>query len=162
MSTVLLGLDEPGFVVTTILWHQIAGVFAGSLSIIPMLTSLASPSSISCLQWSGTRYGLMWQTGVASGLIASLRAGPDIPGSFWWGQVLNVELWYLFRSHSLRRGPFASVAGNGSSVGGLGVSSLTGQPHGAKFSVVLAEQDSVFLCGYGHDCGRFPSSSRPT
>ena len=60
----------------------------------------------------------------------------------------------------MRRGPFASVAGNGSSVGDFGVSFLTGQPHGAKSSVVLAEQDSVLLCGYGQDWGRHPSSSR--
>ena len=62
MSTVLLGLVDPGFEVTTILWHHFAGVLAGSSLV-----------------------------GVAPGLIVSLSSGPVMPGKVWCGQVLNVE-----------------------------------------------------------------------
>ena len=41
MSTVLLGLVEPGLEVTTILWQHTAGVLAGTFSIIPNLSSNA-------------------------------------------------------------------------------------------------------------------------
>ena len=65
MSTVLLGLVDPGLEVTTILWHHLAGVLAGSSSMRPILTSLASPSSTCCLQCGGTLCEMVQQVGVA-------------------------------------------------------------------------------------------------
>ena len=91
MSTVILGFGDPGLEVTTILWHHLAGVFAGSSSMMPILTSLLSPSSTCSFQCRGTLCGMVWQVGVAPGLIASLSSGPVIPGRIWWGQVLKVE-----------------------------------------------------------------------
>ena len=55
-----------------------------------------------------------------------------------------------------------SVMVNGGLVGAGGVSDLTGQPHGARFSEMSGEQVSASSDGYGHDFGKHPSSRRQT
>ena len=42
------GLCDPGFEVTTMLWHQMTGVLAGTFSMIHISTSLVRPSSNCC------------------------------------------------------------------------------------------------------------------
>ena len=91
MSTVLLGFVDPGLEVTTILWHQMAGVLGGSSSMMPIFTSLSIPSFTCCLQCKGTLRGMVWQVGTAPGLMASLSSWPLIPGRTWCGQVLKVD-----------------------------------------------------------------------
>ena len=91
MSTVLLGLLDPGFDVTTILWQHTAGEFGGSFSMIPSLRSLSMASLTGFFQCNGTLKGLVWQTRSASGSIANLTGGPVIPCDFTCGQILNVE-----------------------------------------------------------------------
>jgi hypothetical protein len=59
MSTVLLGLVVPGLDVTTILWHHLAGVLAGSSSMMAILMSLLMPSSACSFQCMGTLWGMV-------------------------------------------------------------------------------------------------------
>ena len=48
--------------------------------------------------------------------------------------------------------------GKGALIGAEGVSDLSGQPHGASFSVRSEEHVSASCDGYGHNLGRHPRS----
>ena len=129
-STVRLAF--PDFLThTTMRLHQVSGVFTGTFSITPILTSRSSSSLTCCCKWSGMVPGLWTATSFAVLLTNSLRGGEEVTkGSFWFVQTLKLELAYCCPIQSLIRGTNSSSNGKGHSVGGAGGAVLVGQLQG--------------------------------
>lgn len=75
------------FAAMTMRWHQVTGV---PIAMTPSWMSLSNPALTASLQWMGMSLGEWMATGVASSLMSNLMGGPDIMGSGWCSQVLNV------------------------------------------------------------------------
>lgn len=82
---------------------------------------------------------------MASGSMSNLSGGPDISGSGWCSQVLNVDDFYAILSWSSNFSLFSSVAGKGRDVGTGGGVVLLGQLHGLLSVSAMVGVVSCFL-----------------
>ena len=110
--------------------HQVVGVFGGTSSNTPSLTSLLNSSSTVCLKCMGICAALWHATGIAFSSMNNFRGGlSDIKGSGCWLHVLNELALYLSLIQASILSRFSMVGGYGHSVGNSGGSVLIGQLH---------------------------------
>ena len=116
------------FAVHTILLCHLTGVFIGTLSSTPILTSLSRPSRTASCQCRGTAAGLWQALGYTLGSTFSVSGGlPFSVGILWRQHVLKDDARYLSLMYCSSLGMFATVGSHGSEAGSLGGSSLVGQ-----------------------------------
>ena len=85
--------------------------------------------------------------------MSNLSGGPDISGSGWCSQMLNVDDLYARLSWSSSFPLFSSVAGKGRDVSTGGGVVLLGQLHGRLSVFAMVELVSCFLVSAIRACG---------